>query len=115
MPSAVSRLNSLLGDDGYLDEIVVGPNSIRVPLLLDLYGERVSVVLSFVGVEEFSFVGGLTNGMIEHPELVDGGVSVFSTGAVVVDNNEIHLVLSWEGERSLVRRAHSMQVEFDRL
>jgi hypothetical protein len=110
----INRLNTLLRDDGYLYIATVGSSTTVVPMLLDIAGERESVVLTFAGVEEFSLVGGLSKGAIDHPELVGDGLNVFSTGVLAMGEGEVRLVLSWEGERPIVLRAHSVQIEFER-
>jgi hypothetical protein len=107
------RINSLLRDDGYLGEIAVRSNSIIMPIVLDLAGERLPVVVTFVGIKEFCFVGGLSHGAIEHPELVEEGINVFSTGVLHKSATEASLALSWEGERSLTVCAFGCRIEID--
>jgi hypothetical protein len=109
----MDRLNALLRDDGYLEDILLCPDSVDVPVLLALHGERSAAVISFSGLKEFGFIGGLSSGAIEHPELVDEGLRVFSVGVLSNDATEVTLVLSWEGDRSLFVRANSARIRFD--
>jgi hypothetical protein len=92
---------------------VLCPDSVDVPILLDLHGERLSAVISFSGIKEFGFVGGLSSGAITNPELVDEGLRVFSVGELAADATEVSFVLSWEGDRSLTVRAVSARIQFD--
>ncbi len=109
----LDRLNALLGDDGYLEDMVLCPDSVDVPMLLDLHGERLSAVISFSGMKEFGFVGGLSSGAITNPELIDEGLRVFSAGRLAADATEVSFVLSWEGDRSLTVRAARARIQFD--
>lgn len=110
--SGIDRLNALLRDDGYLEDIVLCPDSVDVPILLDLHGERLSAVIFFRGIKEFGFVGGLSSGAIVHPVSVDEGLRVFSVGMFAAHATGVTLVLSWEGDRSLTVRAVSARITF---
>ena len=109
----IERLNSLLGDDGYLEDILLRSNSVDVPILLDLHGERLPVVISFSGLKDFGFVGGLSKGAIVRPELIDEGLRVFSVGVFEAGASKVSLVLSWENDRSVIVRATSARILFN--
>jgi hypothetical protein len=109
----MDRLNDLLRDDGYLEDILLCADSVDVPILMNLHGERLSAVISFSGIKEFRFIGGLSSGAVAHPEMLDEGLRVFSVGKLACDEAEVTLLLSWEGDRSLSVRAASARIQFN--
>lgn len=92
----VLKFNNVWGDDGAVRESVL-----EEPDLL---------TLRLTGVEEFRFVGALTEGMKQHPERIDWGLTEVAAVRAHSRHGEIELFVEWESERRLKVRCLAFEL-----
>lgn len=72
-----------------------------------------AVELTLDAVDMLSLHGGLTAQMIDHPELIDWGLSEVAHVGVTRLGSTVRLEASWEGERRLEVHCHEVSLTSD--
>lgn len=93
----VLKFNYVWGTDGLVRDRVL-----EEPVLL---------TLRLIGVEELGFVGALTDGMKQHPERIDWGLTEVAAVRARPRDGQTELSVEWESERRLVVRC--LTIKFD--